>query len=142
MPGVSVNVNASSANVWKFIVEIASACMNDAATRPTMPPIAPSSSASTRNATRIAVREKPSARSVPISAVREATLAYIVIIAPITAPIEKMTEIVVPEVADELRQHLRLVGVEARLALGLERQPRVGFDLAPSPRRSDRCRRA
>ena len=45
---------------------------------------------------RIAVREKPSARSVPISAVRDATLAYIVIMAPMMAPIEKMTEIVVP----------------------------------------------
>ena len=39
---------------------------------------------------------KPSARSVPISPVRAATLAYIVIIAPMTAPIEKMTEIDVP----------------------------------------------
>ena len=32
----------------------------------------------------------------PISAVREATLAYIVIIAPMIAPIEKITEIDVP----------------------------------------------
>jgi hypothetical protein len=32
---------------------------------------------------------------VPISPVREATLAYIVIIAPMIAPIEKITEIVV-----------------------------------------------
>ena len=32
----------------------------------------------------------------PISPVREATLAYIVIIAPMTAPIEKMIEIVRP----------------------------------------------
>ena len=94
--GVSVNENAISANVWKFIVEIWIACISDAAARPTMPPSSPSSSASTRNATRIAAREKPSARSVPISAVREATLAYIVIIAPMIAPIEKITEIVVP----------------------------------------------
>ena len=96
MRGVSVNANASSANVWKFIVEIEIACMNDAAARPTTPPMKPSSSASTRNAARIAAREKPSARSVPISAVRDATLAYIVIIAPMIAPIEKITEIVVP----------------------------------------------
>ena len=41
-------------------------------------------------------REKPSARSVPISAVRLATLAYMVIIAPMIAPMEKMTEMVVP----------------------------------------------
>ena len=44
----------------------------------------------------MAARENPSARSVPISLVRDATLAYIVIIAPMMAPIEKMTEIVVP----------------------------------------------
>ena len=30
MPGVSVNENASSANVWKFVVEIDIACMNEA----------------------------------------------------------------------------------------------------------------
>ena len=40
--------------------------------------------------------KSPSARSVPISPVRDATLAYIVIAAPITAPIEKMIEIDVP----------------------------------------------
>src|SRR5207249_2445005 len=94
--GVSVNENASSANVWKFVVEIDNACMNDAATRPATPPNKPSSNDSPRNATRIAFREKPSARSVPISATLEATLAYIVIIAPMMAPIEKITEIDVP----------------------------------------------
>ena len=70
--------------------------MNDAPASPITPPTRPSSSASPRNAVRIAAREKPSARRVPISAVRDATLAYIVIIAPMTAPIEKMMEIVVP----------------------------------------------
>ena len=79
----------------------------------------------------MAPREKPSARSVPISLVREATLAYIVIIAPMIAPIEKMIEIVGAQVADELGQRLRLVGVELRLALGLEREPRIGLDRAP-----------
>ncbi len=96
MPGVSVNENAISANVWKFVVEIDVACMTEAASNPTMPPTSPSSSASPRNAARIAPREKPSARNVPISPVRDATLAYIVIAAPITAPIEKMIEIDVP----------------------------------------------
>ena len=38
-----------------------------------------------------APRRKPSARSVPISPMREATAANIVIIAPTTAPIEKIT---------------------------------------------------
>ena len=96
MPGVSANENASSAKVWKFIVEIENACMNEAATRPARPPTNPSSSDSTRKAARIAVRGNPSARSVPISPVRAATLAYIVIMAPMIAPIEKMTEIDVP----------------------------------------------
>src|SRR3989440_1286211 len=96
MPGVSTKRKASSAKVWKFIVEIDSACMNDAHTTPITPPMSPSSNDSTRNATRIAAREKPSARSVPISLVRLATLAYMVIMAPMMAPMEKMTEMVVP----------------------------------------------
>lgn len=56
-------------------------------------PIAPSANAnsaiitdSERNASRIEPREKPSARSVPISAVRDCTAAYIVFVAPKTAP--------------------------------------------------------
>ena len=89
-------MNAISENVWKFVVEIGTICMNDAANKPTAPPTKPSSSDSSRNATRIDSRENPSARSVPISDVRDATLAYIVIIAPMIAPIEKMIEIVVP----------------------------------------------
>jgi hypothetical protein len=94
--GVNLKLNASSAKVWKLVVEIESACMKLAARRPTTPPSNPSSNASVRNAIRIAARENPTARNVPISLVREATLAYIVIIAPMMAPIEKMTEMVVP----------------------------------------------
>ena len=41
-------------------------------------------------------RRKPIARSVPISPVRLATLAYIVIMAPIIAPIEKIAESAMP----------------------------------------------
>ena len=41
-------------------------------------------------------RRKPRARSVPISLVRFATAAYIVIIAPIMAPIEKMIDSTMP----------------------------------------------
>ena len=70
--------------------------MNEAATSPTNPPSNPSSNASPKKAVRIAEREKPSARNVPISAVRFATLAYMVIIAPMIAPMEKIAEIVVP----------------------------------------------
>ena len=96
IPGVSVKLNAISAKVWKFIVEIENACMNAAPTSPTRPPTNPSSSASPRNAIRMAAREKPSARNVPISFVREATLAYIVIMAPMIAPMLKITEMVTP----------------------------------------------
>ena len=78
----------------------------------------------------MAAREKPSARSVPISLVRDATLAYIVIIAPMIAPIEKMTEIVVPRYEMNFDERFGLVGVELRLALGLERQALVALDVA------------
>jgi len=71
-------------------------CMSEAAARPKTQPRPASSSASARNAARIARRRKPSARSAPISPVRPATAAYIVIIAPIIAPIEKITESVSP----------------------------------------------
>ena len=64
----------------------------------------------------------------PISPVRDATLAYIVIIAPMIAPIEKITEIVVPRKRMNFDSASRLVGVELRLALGLEREARVGLD--------------
>ena len=41
-------------------------------------------------------RENPSARKVPISFCRLATAAYMVIIAPIIAPMAKNTETIVP----------------------------------------------
>ena len=57
---------------------------------PSAQPSAPATSAmhsdSTRNDTRMLVREKPRARSVAISRVRWATTAYMVFIAPNTAP--------------------------------------------------------
>ncbi len=43
-------------------------------------------------------REKPSARSVPISRWRLATAAYIVIIAPIIAPLAKKMDTMVPRI--------------------------------------------
>ena len=46
---------------------------------------------STRNESRIAAREKPIARKVPISAVRACTAAYSVLVAPNTAPIPAST---------------------------------------------------
>ena len=44
-----------------------------------------------RKLTRMDLRWKPRARSVPISAVRLATAAYMVIMAPMIAPREKIT---------------------------------------------------
>ncbi len=43
------------------------------------------------NETRMLMREKPSARRVPISRVRAATIPYIVFIAPKTAPMPMTT---------------------------------------------------
>src|SRR3954468_2420396 len=58
------------------------------------PPTAPSSERirlSTRKLPSTARRRKPSARNVPTSRTREATCAYMVIIAPSVAPNEKKT---------------------------------------------------
>ncbi len=56
-------------------------------TTPSRPPTRQSTRASSTKETRIERREKPIARSVPISRVRAETCAYIVFIAPKAAPI-------------------------------------------------------
>ena len=94
--GLSVNENASSAKDCQFIVEIVRNCMKEAKNSPMRPPTRPSIKASRRNVARMPLLRKPSARNVPISAVRLATDAYMVIIAPMVAPIEKMTDSVNP----------------------------------------------
>ena len=96
MPGVMRKLKASSENELKLVVEIVVTCRKLAASRPAAAPTSDSSSASSRNAVRIAPRPKPSARSVPISAVRVATDAYIVMAAPMMAPSEKITDSVLP----------------------------------------------
>ena len=93
---VRMKPNASCENDWKFIVEIVIVCRKAAHTRPANPPTRPSNSDSVRNATSIDGCLKPSARKVPISAVRIATEEYMVIAAPIIAPTEKMTERKIP----------------------------------------------
>ena len=85
------------------------------------------SSDSSRNAHRMLPRRNPSARSVPISGVRLATEAYMVIMAPMIAPAEKMIDSVNAEDADEGGQRLRLLGVEQRFALGLDGQARIAL---------------
>ena len=96
MPGVSVKRKARLAKVWKLVVEKETNCMNDASSRPATPPTRPSSSASSKKAVSTLIRLKPSARSVPISPTRLATEAYMVIMAPIIAPMEKMMDSVSP----------------------------------------------
>ncbi len=90
MSRVRANWKASSEKVWKFTVEIVKSCMKDAKNRPARPPASPSISDSIRNAERMLILLKPSARMVPISPILLATAAYMVIIAPMMAPREKM----------------------------------------------------
>jgi len=79
--------------------------MNEAKNNPIPPPRNPSSSDSVRNASRMLRRRKPSARSVPISGVRLATAEYMVIIAPMMAPMEKTAVSVVPR----MRRNLAII---------------------------------
>ena len=93
-----------------------------------MPPISPSSSASPRNAARIAPREKPErAQRADLAGARRDARVHGDHRADHRADREDDRDRRA-EIADELRQRLRLLGVEALLALRLERQPRVAFD--------------
>ena len=91
-----VKRNASSEKVCQFMVDTVMAPSVEASASPSAPPSRARHSDSVRNARRMAGRWKPSARRVPISAVRWATEAYIVVMAPMTAPSEKVTERAVP----------------------------------------------
>ena len=93
----NVKLKASSENDCQFIVEIVKNCMNDASIRPIIPPTAPRISDSVRKADKILFLRNPSARNVPISIMRLATEAYIVIIAPIIAPTEKNPDNATPK---------------------------------------------
>ena len=53
---------------------------------------------SIKNAIKMEVLPNPNALSVPISVVRFATAAYIVIMAPIMAPTLKITVMVIPKI--------------------------------------------
>ena len=96
MAGVRWKPKASWLKLCQFMVVMVKACRKEASTRPARPPTRESISVSARKAERMLARRKPSARSVPISEVRLATAAYMVIMAPIIAPIEKMTESAIP----------------------------------------------
>ena len=72
------------------MVEILTHCIKEAAPSPRTPPKAPSSRDSIKKAARMLFLGNPRARKVPISTVRLATAAYMVTIAPIMAPKEKI----------------------------------------------------
>ncbi len=74
-----------------MVVETVTNWRSEARRIPIPPPIEASRSDSKRKAPRMLRRGKPRARIVPISVVRLATEAYIVIIAPIIAPRLKIT---------------------------------------------------
>jgi len=82
----------------KLVVEMVIACRKLAAASPTAPPASASRIDSSRKAPSTARRRKPSARSVPISPVRVATAAYMVMAAPMMAPSEKITDSVLPTI--------------------------------------------
>jgi hypothetical protein len=93
-----VKRKASSEKVWKFTVEIVINCIKEAKRSPDNPPKKPRRRDSKRKAERISLLRKPRARSVPISAIRLATAEYMVIIAPMIAPREKMIVREVPKI--------------------------------------------
>jgi hypothetical protein len=94
--GSGENENVTSDQVAKFIIEILNWLMTSEPSVPTTPPRSASTTASNTNEVRIAKREKPSARSVPISRWRWETAAYMVIIAPIAAPNEQKIVMMTP----------------------------------------------
>ena len=94
--GDRLKANSSSANVPKFNVEILKNSRTEANSIPRVPPASESASDSVRKAAITFLLRNPSARSVPTSIVLFATAAYIVIIAPMVAPMLKMTVTKIP----------------------------------------------
>ena len=64
------NLNATSLKLAKFVVPVDMPWTGSASRQPMMPPMSASAIDSARNAVTMRTREKPSARSVPISRVR------------------------------------------------------------------------
>ena len=95
-----------------------------AAAGPATPPTADSNGDSCGKATSTAPGERLGARSVPISLVRRATAANMVIMAPTTADLKDDGQRQAQD-ADEDRQRLALLG-RGDLALELNRQARIG----------------
>src|SRR3984957_1196187 len=93
---VTRKLNASVENVTKFPNVVDSPLIGIARRIPTAPAATASTSDSSRNDVITAIGAKPSARSVPISVVRDETAAYIVFIAPNIAPTAIITATIIP----------------------------------------------
>ena len=91
-------LNDNSVNEPKFNVDMEKNCNNEANPIPMIPPNKAVIIDSIKNAVKIELLPNPNARSVPISVVRFATAAYIVIMAPIIAPRLKITVMVIPKI--------------------------------------------
>src|SRR5512141_816973 len=89
MSGRGSKLKTSSDQLAKLTIENFTSPMSSDASAPSTPPTAASSTDSSRNDDRMLRREKPSARSVPTSWLRLATWPYMVMAAPIMAPMEK-----------------------------------------------------
>ena len=94
--GVIRNANATSLNDWKFVVLVVIPLMGSAIRQPISPPISARNTDSNTNDTMIANGLKPSTSSVAISRVRDPTAAYMVFMAPNTAPTAMMIVMKMP----------------------------------------------
>lgn len=91
-------LNDNSVNDPKFNVDIEKNCSIEANPIPIIPPSKAVIIDSIKNAVKIELLPNPNALSVPISVVRFATAAYIVIMAPIIAPTLKIMVMEMPNI--------------------------------------------
>jgi hypothetical protein len=90
--GVMRKSKAISLKLWVCPVPVEKPFMGNASRHPTTPATRARNIDSITNAIRIERRENPRARRVPISRVRADTIAYMVFMAPNTAPKPMMIE--------------------------------------------------
>ena len=126
--GVIRNAKAISLKLWVWPVPVEKPFMGKASRQPMTPPTTARNTDSITNENRIARREKPSARSVPISRVRAATIAYIVFMAPNTAPMPMTTATKLASALQHAGERAGLVLVVLALLDGLELHLRLGPD--------------
>src|SRR5712692_3400922 len=92
MSGVIWKAKATSLKLGVWPEAVVKPLIGKASRHPSRPPARARITDSTTNEKRMLRREKPIARSVPISRVRAATIAYIVLSAPKTAPSPMMID--------------------------------------------------